>query len=65
MATYGPRGNAMFAKARLDALTDGVFGVAMMLLVLDVRCLKISIPLTTASFCKAWPVCGRSSCPTC
>jgi uncharacterized membrane protein len=28
---------AMFAKARLDALTDGVFAVAMTLLVLDVR----------------------------
>jgi len=27
----------MFAKARLDALTDGVFSVAMTLLVLDVR----------------------------
>jgi len=27
----------MFAKARLDALTDGVFAVAMTLLVLDVR----------------------------
>lgn len=27
----------MFAKARLDALSDGIFGVAMTLLVLDVR----------------------------
>lgn len=27
----------MFAKNRLDALTDGIFGVAMTLLVLDVR----------------------------
>jgi uncharacterized membrane protein len=27
----------MFPKARLDALTDGVFSVAMTLLVLDVR----------------------------
>jgi uncharacterized membrane protein len=28
---------AMFAKARVDALTDGVFSVAMTRLVLDVR----------------------------
>jgi uncharacterized membrane protein len=28
---------AMFSKARLDTLSDGVFGVAMTLLVLDVR----------------------------
>src|SRR5579884_917587 len=27
----------MFAKARLDALSDGIFAVAMTLLVLDVR----------------------------
>jgi uncharacterized membrane protein len=27
----------MFAKARLDALSDGIFGVAMTLLILDVR----------------------------
>ena len=40
MATYRPWGNAMFAKARLGALTDGVFSVAMTLLVLDVRLLE-------------------------
>jgi uncharacterized membrane protein len=27
----------MFSKARLDTLSDGIFGVAMTLLVLDVR----------------------------
>ena len=27
----------MYPKARLDALTDGLFGVAMTILVLDVR----------------------------
>jgi hypothetical protein len=52
-------GKCDVCEARLDALTDGVFGVAMMLLVLDVRCLKISIPLTTASFLQGlaslWP----------
>jgi uncharacterized membrane protein len=32
-----PTGNAMFSKARLDALSDGIFGVAMTLLILDVR----------------------------
>jgi uncharacterized membrane protein len=30
-------GNAMFSKARLDILSDGIFGVAMTLLILDVR----------------------------
>jgi TMEM175 potassium channel family protein len=29
--------NAMFSKARLDTLSDGIFGVAMTLLILDVR----------------------------
>jgi uncharacterized membrane protein len=32
-----PTGNAMFSKARLDTLSDGIFGVAMTLLILDVR----------------------------
>jgi hypothetical protein len=32
-----PTGNAMFSKARLDTLGDGIFGVAMTLLILDVR----------------------------
>jgi TMEM175 potassium channel family protein len=32
-----PTGNVMFSKARLDALSDGIFGVAMTLLILDVR----------------------------
>jgi uncharacterized membrane protein len=30
-------GNTMFSKARLDTLLDGIFGVAMTLLILDVR----------------------------
>jgi TMEM175 potassium channel family protein len=30
-------GSAMFSKARLDTLSDGIFGVAMTLLILDVR----------------------------
>jgi uncharacterized membrane protein len=30
-------GNVMFSKARLDTLSDGIFGVAMTLLILDVR----------------------------
>jgi uncharacterized membrane protein len=30
-------GNAMFSKSRLDTLSDGIFGVAMTLLILDVR----------------------------
>jgi uncharacterized membrane protein len=32
-----PDRNGMFPKARLDALSDGIFGVAMTLLILDVR----------------------------
>jgi uncharacterized membrane protein len=31
------RANHMFSKARLDTLSDGIFGVAMTLLILDVR----------------------------
>jgi uncharacterized membrane protein len=30
-------GTTMFSKARLDTLSDGIFGVAMTLLILDVR----------------------------
>ena len=33
----GTGSNRMFSKARLDTLSDGIFGVAMTLLVLDVR----------------------------
>jgi hypothetical protein len=32
-----PTGNAMFSKARLNALSDGIFGVAMTRLILDIR----------------------------
>lgn len=31
------QGSSMFSKARLDTLSDGIFGVAMTLLILDVR----------------------------
>jgi uncharacterized membrane protein len=31
------QGNAMFSKTRLDTLSDGIFAVAMTLLILDVR----------------------------
>jgi hypothetical protein len=41
-------GKCLFAKARLAALTDGVFSVTMTLLVFDVRLPEDSIPLTTA-----------------
>jgi len=37
MTAFAERGIAMFPKARLDALHDGIFSVAMTLLVLDVR----------------------------
>ena len=30
-------GTVMFSKSRLDALSDGIFAVAMTLLILDVR----------------------------
>jgi uncharacterized membrane protein len=33
----GHAGATMFSKARLDTLSDGIFGVAMTLLILDVR----------------------------
>jgi TMEM175 potassium channel family protein len=38
-ASMAPRhaGATMFSKARLDTLSDGIFGVAMTLLILDVR----------------------------
>jgi uncharacterized membrane protein len=37
MHLYPGRRKIMYPKARLDALSDGIFGVAMTLLVLDVR----------------------------
>src|ERR1700759_1295118 len=37
MTTFRGGGIAMYPKARLDALHDGIFSVAMTLLVLDVR----------------------------
>jgi uncharacterized membrane protein len=33
----GTKGNIMFSKARLETLSDGIFAVAMTLLILDVR----------------------------
>jgi uncharacterized membrane protein len=35
--TETTQGIAMFSKVRLDTLSDGIFGVAMTLLILDVR----------------------------
>ena len=43
----------MFSKARLDTLSDGIFGVAMTLLVLDVRLPDDFTPKTAASWYKA------------
>jgi uncharacterized membrane protein len=49
----------MFAKNRLDALTDGIFGVAMTLLVLDVRLPDDFHPQDSAEMLKGlagiWP----------
>jgi uncharacterized membrane protein len=39
----------MFSKARLDRLSDGIFGAAMTRLVLDVRRRPIFIPMTAAN----------------
>ena len=55
----------MFAKARLGALSDGIFAVAMTLLVLDVRLPDDFIPGMAASCCTASLACGRNSCLTC
>jgi len=53
----------MFPKARLDALNDGIFSVAMTLLALDIGCPRSSILPTAASFCKPLQSSGRNSCP--
>jgi uncharacterized membrane protein len=49
----------MFARSRLDALNDGIFAVAMTLLVLDIRLPDDFHPHTTADFINAigelWP----------
>ena len=45
-------GNAMFSKARLDTLSDGIFAVAMTLLILDVR-----LPdEPTSGSSRFWPI---------
>jgi uncharacterized membrane protein len=41
-------GRSLFPKARVDALSDGIFAFAMTLLVLDIR-LPDDLPLTSAS----------------
>jgi uncharacterized membrane protein len=46
-----PDRNTMFSKARLDTLSDGIFGVAMTLLILDVRLPDDFTPGTPASYC--------------
>ena len=54
-----PRGIAMFPKVRLDALHDGIFSVAMTLLVLDVRLPEEFHPRDSAELVTAianlWP----------
>ena len=56
----------MFSKARLDALSDGIFGVAMTLLILDVRLPDDFHPQDgTANCCRVLPISGRNFCPMC
>ena len=43
----------MFSRARLDTLSDGIFGVAMTLLILDVRLPEDFHPMTAANWCRA------------
>jgi hypothetical protein len=50
-----PTGNAMFSKARLDTLGDGIFGVAMTLLILDVRPPEDFSHGTAPNCCRALP----------
>jgi uncharacterized membrane protein len=54
-----PIGIAMFSKARLDTLSDGIFGVAMTLLILDVRLPDEFHPKDAAELVQAliglWP----------
>jgi hypothetical protein len=38
-------GNAMFSRARLDTISDGIFGVSMTLLILDAVALNFAAPL--------------------
>ena len=49
----------MFSKARLDTLSDGIFGVAMTLLILDVRLLSDFQPKDSAELVQGiaslWP----------
>jgi hypothetical protein len=42
-------GKAMFSKARLDTLSDGILALAMTLLILDVRLPDDFHPLTAAN----------------
>jgi uncharacterized membrane protein len=53
----------MFSKARLDTLSDGIFGVAMTLLVLDVRLPDDFHPRDGSELLDASPICGQSFCP--
>jgi uncharacterized membrane protein len=58
-ATAAPRGFHVISATRLDALSDGIFGVAMTLLVLDVRLPEDFNPADDREFLKAllalWP----------
>jgi len=59
MTAFAERGIAMFPKLRLDALHDGIFSVAMTLLVLDVRLPEDFHPRDAAELIAAignlWP----------
>jgi hypothetical protein len=52
-------GNAMFSKARLDTPSDGIFGITMTLLILDMRPLDDFHPTDAAELVQGlfdlWP----------
>jgi hypothetical protein len=53
-----------FQKAGLGTLSDGIFGVAMTLWILDVRLPVDFHPRTAANGWGACSISGRNSCPT-
>jgi hypothetical protein len=58
-----PTGNSMFSEARRDTLSDGIFGLTMPLLILDVRLPEDFPPGTAPNCCGALPACGRKFLP--
>jgi hypothetical protein len=54
-------GNAMFSKARLNTLSDGIPGVAMTLLILDIRLSDEFHPRDGTA--AAWPVRPQAEIP--